>query len=215
LASLDDIAAIVRAHFDDKNAARERALVLSREAIRASANAIRAVHRGEADSADVLLEQAGRALAEAREVLRAHPDVFYAGFVQDAQKEYVEACATRAFIRGGELPAPDALEVDHAPYLNGLGEAVGELRRYVLDRMRLGELAECERVLGLMDEVYALLVTMDYPDAMTGGLRRTTDLARSILEKTRGDVTVAITQRQLEQAIEGLQKRLRHGKPGD
>lgn len=208
LGSLDEIMDEIRQNFDQKNAAREKGLSLSRETIRASANAIRAVHRGERREAEQLLNQAGIAVMEAGSTLEGHPDILYAGFVQDAQKEYAEANITYALITGQEVPSPDSLGVGYAAYLNGLGEAVGELRRYVLDRMRGGELERCEQVLQTMDDIYSVLVTMDYPDAMTGGLRRTTDMVRGVLERTRGDLTVAIRQHELELALHNLEGKL-------
>lgn len=208
MTSLDDIADKIRDDFDRKSLAREKGLSLSRGVIRASANAIRATHRGEFDEARKLIGLANTAVTEAAAVLENHPDILHAGFVHDAQKEYAEANITYALIVGQELPTPDSLGVGYAAYLNGLGEAAGELRRHALDVMRRGELERCEQVLQMMDDIYGVLVTMDYPDAMTGGLRRTTDMVRGVLEKTRGDLTVAIRQRELEIALHNLEGKL-------
>src|SRR5690606_8571783 len=146
---------------------------------------------------------------EAKEALRKHPDIRFAGFVHDAEKEYAESRLTLAFIAGhNALPRPEDLDVDIPAYLNGLGEAVGELRRYLLDRLRLGEIERCEQVLAVMDEVYGILVTFDYPDAMTGGLRRTTDNTRGILERTRGDLSLAVRQRDLEDKLARFEEKL-------
>ncbi|OGO53268.1 MAG: haloacid dehalogenase [Chloroflexi bacterium RBG_16_68_14] len=205
---LEPIMEGVRAVFADKHGARERALPLCREALRHSANAIRAVHRQEFAEAEGLIDRAGGLLAEARASLRDHPDTYYAGFVHDAQKEYAEACATLAVIAGRPLPTPQGLGVELPAYLNGLGEAVGELRRHLLDRLRAGDVEHCEGVLAAMDDIYSVLVTMDYPDAMTGGLRRTTDAVRGILERTRGDLTVSVRQRELERKLAEFGKRL-------
>jgi translin len=181
--------------------AREKALRLSREAIQHSANSIRAVHRNEMDLAKGLLESAGEALRQVSEALEQHPNVYYAGFVEDAQKEYAEANSTLAFVAGRPLPGPTDLGMGHAAYLNGLAEAVGELRRYLLDSLRRDDVSRCEELLAVMDEVYTILVTMDFPDAITRGLRRTTDSVRGILERTRGDLTMALRQRSLERRI--------------
>ncbi len=143
--------------------------------------------------------------------LRPHPDLFYAGYVQDAQKEYVEALATFSLVTGEPMQRPEEIGVAAAAFLNGLAEAVGELRRYVLDLLRRGEVESCEGLLLTMDDIYALLVTIDYPDALTGGLRRTTDAARAILERTRGDLTFALRQRDLEASLERLEDKLRDG----
>lgn len=191
---LDAIVEGIHGRFGAKHRAREQALPLSREAIRHSANA--------------LLEQARIKVTAARDALADFPDILFAGFVHDAQKEYAEAALTIAFVCGEPLPEPGALGVEDAAYLNGLGEAAGELRRYLLDSLRGGDIERCERLLGVMDDVYSLLVTIDYPDAITSGLRRTTDVTRGILEKTRGDLTVAARQHQLERRMAEYQSAL-------
>jgi translin len=198
---LDPIMERVRAEYIDKHQARESALPLCREALRHSANAVRATHRQEFDRAQELIDRARDLLAGAKAGLSAHPDIYHAGFVHDAQKEYAEASATLALIAGAPLPTPESLAIELPAYLNGLGEAVGELRRHLLDRLRAGEVEHCEGVLQAMDDIYSVLVTLDYPDAMTGGLRRTTDAVRGILERTRGDLTLSVRQRVLEQRL--------------
>jgi translin len=205
---LEPIMEAVRADFASKNAARELALRACREALRNSANGIRAVHRSDYVVAEDLIQGASARLAEAREALRGHPDIFCAGFVHDAQKEFAEACITLAIIAGRPLPTPQSLGVEHAAYLNGLGEAVGELRRHLLDSLRSGDVDHCESCLSAMDDIYGVLVTVDYPDAMTGGLRRTTDAVRAILERTRGDLTLAVRQRDLERRLEEFEGRV-------
>ena len=196
------------AYLEHKHAARERALPKSRTAIRHCANSIRATHRHEFASAGQLLGQARNLLREMADDLSAQQDVFFAGFVQDAQKEFTEAATFLALTQKQPLPLAPELMVDWAPYLNGLGEAVGELRRYVLDQLRRDHLEESESYLEQMDDMYALLTTLDFPDAITGGLRRTTDAARGILEKTRGDLTVAVGQVQLRRSLLALQEEL-------
>ena len=204
---LEPIMEHVRARFADKHQARERALPLCREALRHSANAIRAVHRQEFARAEELIDRARDLLSQAKEGLGDHPDIYHAGFVHDAQKEYAEACASLAVIAGRPLPTPEALAVELSAYLNGLGEAVGELRRHLLDKLRAGEVDHCEGILAAMDDIYGVLVTLDYPDAMTGGLRRTTDAVRGILERTRGDLTLSVRQRELEQRLAQFEER--------
>ena len=195
-------------HLEFKHAARERALPKSRSAIRYCANSIRATHRQEYEVAAELLGQASALLTEMVEDLRDHQDIFYAGFVQDAQKEYAEAATFMALTQNRPLPLAPDLSIGWAPYLNGLGEVVGELRRYVLDQLRQSKFDHCEIFLRYMDDIYALLITIDFPDAITGGLRRTTDAARGILEKTRGDLTIAVRQAQLERTMLALQQDL-------
>ncbi len=198
---LRQIADAADSAFAETHAAREKALRLSRDVIRTSANSIRATHRGDYDHARQLLDTAAGLVAEIEAELTPRSSVYYAGFVEDAQKEYVEATATLAFTEGKRLPGPDELNVGPAPYLNGLAETVGELRRFVLDLLRRDDVSRCEELLELMDEVYSVLVTMDYPEAVTRGLRRNTDMARGVLERTRGDLTVALRQRSLEQRL--------------
>jgi translin len=205
---LDVIVEGIRAHFVSKNQAREQALPLCREALRHSANAIRAVHRGEFEGAHELIDRAAGLLQQAKAALRDHPDIFYAGFVHDAQKEFAEASLTLALVAGRPLPTPEELGMEHAAYLNGMGEAVGELRRHLLDNLRSGDVDRCEGCLTVMDDIYSVLVTFDYPDAMTAGLRRTTDNVRGILERTRGDLTLAVRQRDLERKLGEFEKGL-------
>jgi translin len=190
---------------DEKNLSRERALSRSREVIRSSANTIRAVHRHDFERARLLLDEARTALREATNAVVSHGDVRFAGFIHDAQKEYAEAAVVFAILSGQPLPGPEDVEVEWPAYLNGLAEAVGEMRRFLLDGLRRDDLSASEPLLAVMDGIYDVLVTMDYPDGITGGLRRTTDVARGILEKTRGDLTLAMRQRKLESRLRTLE----------
>ncbi len=202
-----------RAAFSQKQAVREVALRLSRETIRRSANSIRATHRGEFQEARQLLEQITALVREMEDAVAEYRDIYFAGFVEDAQKEYAEASATLAFAEGSPLPGPKELRIGYAAYLNGLGEAVGELRRYILDSLRRGDTSRCEELLALMDEAYTVLVTMDFPDALTRGLRRTTDMVRGVLERTRGDLTMALRQTSLESKLAGFEERVKSENP--
>ena len=195
--NLESIADQIRESFSTKDAAREKVLPLCRRTIRNCANAIRAVHRREFDQAKELLRLARNLLTEAEQGISAHGELGYTGFVRDAQKEFAEGSITLALVTGNRLPDPDELGIDAAAYLNGMGEAVGELRRYLLDSMRRGDLSQGEELLSAMDDIYNTLVTMDFPDAITGGLRRTTDMVRGVLERTRSDLTLAIGQKGL------------------
>jgi translin len=208
LYNIDTIGREAIDHLALKHAARERALPKSRAAVRYCANSIRATHRQEFRMAEELMSQAASLLAEMTIDLRDHQDIYYAGFVQDAQKEYAEAITFNALAQHRSLPLPDELSISYAAYLNGLAEAVGELRRYVLDQLRHSNYDDCEIFLRYMDDIYALLISVDFPDAITSGLRRTTDAARGILEKTRGDLTAAISQAHLQQSMVKLQQEL-------
>jgi translin len=201
---LEETAQRIRSSFADKDAAREKALPLCREAIRHSANAIRAVHRGEFDNTRSSLDMARQVLGEAAKSLAGYPELLHSGFLHDSQKEYAEGCITLALALSDKLPEPETLGIGYPAYLHGLAEAVGEMRRYLLDTIRRGELSRCEEVLSCMDDIYGVLVTMDFPDALTFGLRRATDVVRGILEKTRGDLTLTIRQRELEQKLSRL-----------
>ncbi len=211
MASLEAISEKIRAALDASNDARDDALSASREIIRNCANSIRAAHRGEIDQARRSLEGVQQRLAEMSERLLEFPEIYAAGYVHDCQKEYAEARAFIAIITGGELPDPDDLGIEYPAYLNGLGEAVGELRRHTLDVMRTDSLERAEALLARMDEIYYTLVTFDYPDALTGGLRRTTDSTRGIIEKTRGELTTALRQDELRDAIQAALRALSPG----
>lgn len=205
---LEHIAEEIRRDFESRSAARDKALGQARQLTRACSLAIRAVHRGETEVMQAHLSEAQRLAESLKTGLRHYPDLFFAGYTQDALKEYAEASITCALIREQPLPTPGDLDVAPATYLNGLAEAVGELRRRILDILRHGYSEEAEHLLGYMDDIYSVLVTMDYPDAITNGLRRQTDLARSIIEKTRGDITFSLRGEHLEQAIGRLSAQL-------
>lgn len=209
--NLKTIAEESRSELDAKNAAREQAIKLSREIIRLSANSIRAIHRDEFDDAKQLIAEAKTKVIESKELLKGHLDIYYTGYVLDAQKEHAESILTMAIVLNERLPSHKEIGVECAPYLNGLGEAIGECRRKVLDIIRLGEYERGEQILQVMDDAYYTLVTFDYPDALTGGLRRTTDMVRGVLERTRGDLTITIRQQELEQAINNAVGRLTNG----
>jgi translin len=181
--------------------ARESALANCRAAIRASGSAVRAVHRLAPDDAQALLAEAAARLQAARAALAPFPAVEHAGFVHDAAKEYVEGVATLALVAGQPVPGPDELGVADPAWLCGLAEAASELRRHALDRLRGGELERAEQLLDAMDDVFGALVTIDAPDAITGGLRRTLDALRAVIERTRGDITNAVLQHRLREAL--------------
>jgi translin len=199
--SLEQIAADIRTRLEQSNRAREEALKLCREVIQFSSRTIRAIHREEMENAQKLLIEAKVRVHSSNAVLASYPELFHAGYVHDSQKEYVEAECMLAIVTGSPFPTPDSLSVEPAAYLNGLAEAASESRRHVLDRLRLDDLAQAELVLKRMDDIYYELVTFDFPDAITGGLRRTTDALRAVLERTRADLTLTLSQKRLETAL--------------
>jgi translin len=205
---LETIAERVRADFEARNKARDEALRRSRELIRLCATAIRASHRDEWDTARELLTQADAAADGIREVIGPYPDLLHAGYTQDALKELVEAHATLALASAVPIPEPDTLRVAYPAYLNGLCEAASEMRRRCLDELRRGNTTEAERLLEAMDEIYDLLVTFDFPDAITGGLRRRVDQLRGVLERTRGDLTNSLRQDRLVRALRDFEERV-------
>ncbi len=191
---------------DGANRAREQALPACRRAIRAAGSSIRAVHRLDPAAAEALAGESEAALRDAQRALVPFPSLTHAGFLHDAEKEYVEARAVAALVAGvpipGPGPGPDGLEVSPTAWMRGLAEAASELRRHLLDRLREGDLERGESLLVAMDDVYDALVGVDYPDALTNGLRRTLDALRAVLERSRGDVTTTVLQTRLQRAIE-------------
>jgi len=208
---LENIAEHIRQNFDVQTVKRDEALKQARQLTRACSLAIRAVHRDDKEAMETNLAEAQNLADKLHEELKEYPDLFYAGYTQDALKEFVEANVTCALIQSQPLQTPEELNVKDATYLNGLAEVVGELRRRTLDILRSGYSQEAERLLGHMDEIYSVLVTIDYPDAITNGLRRQTDLARGIIEKTRGDVTFSLRGQDLTEAIRKLSGQLNGG----
>jgi translin len=199
---LSELARSIHARLDAKNAAREHALPAARRSIRASANSIRAIHRLEFEAARTLIAESRAALDEGLAAVEGHEDIRHAGYLQDAQKEYAEANLTLALVTGTDLPGPAELHVEDAAYLGGMSDAIGEARRRLLDLLRGGEVEQAERLLDAMEEMYGVLVTMDYPDAITMNLRRATDVSRSLIEKTRGDLSISAVQKDLRDALD-------------
>ena len=205
---LETITDRIRQVFDARTQARDQALAQARLLTRHAAQAIRAIHRSEQPQAEEHLAEARGLVQALRTGLAAFPDLYYAGYTQDALKEFAEASITCALIENQSLLSPEELGVEYATYLNGLAEVTGELRRRCLDLLRQGYSLETERLLGCMDDIYGVLVTLDYPDAITNGLRRQTDLVRGIVERTRGDLTISLREQHLQQALAALSGRL-------
>jgi translin len=201
-AEISAIGSASRQRFEDKHRARETTIGASRKAIQCCAASIRATHRGEWESAEQLAREAAEHLRAADAATLAFPEVRATGPLHDAKKELAEAWLTLALVREEPLPTPDQLGVEVAAYLNGMAEAASELRREILDHLRHGELERAEMLMQAMDDVYSVLVTIDYPDGVTGGLRRTTDALRAVLERTRGDLTTTMVAARLQAAID-------------
>ncbi len=206
--NLDSISEQIRKNLEIKDRAREKMLPLCREAIRCCSEAIRAVHRREFEKAEEILRTARKNLEESEEAISNGSELINTGIFRDAQKEFTEGNAVLAIVTGKPLPTPDELGVDSAAYLNGIAEAASEMRRYILDSVRKGDLSRSEELLTAMDDIYNVLVTIDFPDAITGGLRRTTDQLRGVLERTRSDLTLVITQQDLGQKLDNFKEKL-------
>lgn len=206
--TLPAIVEAIREELTNITTLRDATLGRSRTLIRSCALSIRAIHRHDWAEAETLLAQARQDAAEMVEAVAAHPMLYHTGYTQDALKEVVEAHLVFAVVRGTPLPTPVELLVTGPTYLRGMSEAATEMRRFVLDLVRRGQVAEAEPFLDFMDEVYSHLVTVDFPDAVTDGLRRQTDVLRSVLERTRGDLTLAIRQEQMRAALQGLELNL-------
>lgn len=215
--NLSQVCDVIREDLERRNAARDRAIVLSRQLIRHCSEAIRAIHRQDWLLVDQKLAQARAGAVEIKSVVADFPDLYHTGYTQDALKEVAEAFITSAIIRGEDLPTVDELQIEGSTYLKGLGEAATELRRFILDIMRREEAhsAQAEALLGAMDDIYDQLVTFDFPSALTHGLRRQTDVVRGVLERTRGDLTQSLRQQKLQNALKELEDQVLLGRDGD
>jgi len=209
---LEEISARIRENFEVKDSVREDGLKISREVVRECRTATFALHGQDFEMANNSIKAAGKALEKLNFLFKGHADIYYAGYVEHAQQEYSEVSVLRSLLKeAGEpksIPSPDELRVEYAAYLNGLGDVVGELRRHVLDLIRRDSFEKAEVFLGIMEDIHATLMDFDYPDAITKGLRRKTDVSRGLIEKTRGDVINAIRQKKLEIAMLNLESRL-------
>ncbi|MEL6149224.1 MAG: haloacid dehalogenase [Chloroflexota bacterium] len=208
--NLSDIVDNIREGMTARSSARDSAIAQSRELIRHCAESIRAVHRRDWEKADAKLAQVRQQADDMTAGVADYPDLYHAGYTQDALKEVAEAFITYAIIREEALPTPASLNVGNATYLRGLAEAATELRRFILDIMRREQQHsdEAERLLAWMDAIYDQLVTVDFPDAITGGLRRQTDIVRGVLERTRGDLTSSLRQQRLQDALQQFEERM-------
>lgn len=204
----DAVVEALKARAQKMHEAREAGLAACRSLIQASAKSIRHLHRHQFDEAERLLDEARKIADSARERLQPFPELYHAGYLHDAEKEMVEAAAVRAIVRDEPLPTPETLGVMMTSYLNGMGEAASEVRRYLLDLVRAGHMQEAERILGAMETIYDDLITFDYADSMTGGLRRTCDALRAVIERTRSDLTATVTQMQLIEELRATREKL-------
>ena len=198
----------VHQDFEARHQVREDALKQTRRLTRLAANAIRAIHRDERENAEENMVEAGKIVSGLLKSLGDFPEFYFSGYTQDALKEYIEARLTINLLEDIPLPSPEELKMEYSTYLKGMAETIGEMRRRCLDILRQGYSDEAERLLDLMDEIYAILVTIDYPDAITHGLRRQTDLVRGIIERTRADLTMSLREQHMQQALRDFEDRI-------
>lgn len=206
---IEEICDGIRARFDAMDEAREKSLALSRKIIRNSGDAIKAIHREEWGQSRKLIAETRDLVLQVNDLLRDFPDLYYSGYVGNAQTEYTEVSILNAILNGESIPSPDLLSVDYAAYLSGVGDTVGELRRHILDLIRKGRPEEGEKYLELMDELYTQMMSFDYPDAITHGLRKKSDVARSLIERTRGEITNALQIKDLKEAMRGFEQKIK------
>jgi len=204
----EEIVAGLRDQAQAMHEAREAGLTKCRLLIQTSAKCIRHVHRHQFEEAGKLLDQAKAIAAEARNALQPFGALYYAGYLHDAEKEMVEAAAVLAMVHDEPYPSAAELQVGIMAYLNGMGEAASEVRRYCLDEMRHGDLAKSEKILLHMETVYDDLITFDFADSMTGGLRRTCDALRAVIERTRSDLTQTVSQQELVRELKATRERM-------
>ena len=198
---LDHLADLAQADMEAQNEVRDRVLRKSRELIRLCSSAIRAGHRDVWEEAESLLAKAEAMGREMSTLTEGYPELYYAGYTQDALKELAEARVTLALISDRPLPAVEEADIPLNTYLNGVCEAASELRRRCLDLLRQESFEEAEVLLQAMDAVYEVLMSFSYPDAITRGLRRRVDRLRGVLERTRGDLTNTLQMVRLRRAL--------------
>ena len=207
---LSGITSKIFENFEKKDGVREHTLKLSRTIVRLSSRAIKSIHRDEFEQAKLMIEEASQLNHTIQSLLEDYPDIYHAGFVENGQKEYVEAAILYHILKDNEIPEPAQLGVEESAYLLGLGDVVGELRRTVLDLIRLDSPHKGEKILETMDEIYTSIMLFDFPEALSRGLRHKGDVARSLVERTRGDLTNAIGNAKLKESMSGLEKILKY-----
>jgi translin len=205
---LSEIGSRLFDNFEDKDEAREKSLRLSRNIIRLSGRAIKSIHREQYNEAEQLIEEVSKLNNDIRSLLKVHPDIFHAGFVENAQTEYAEAAIIYYILTENRIPEPIELNVEDSAFLLGLGDVVGELRRIILDLIRKDKPYDGEKYLEIMDDIFSTIILFDFPDALSKGLRHKGDVARSLVERTRGDLTIAIGNARLDESMTRLEEKL-------
>jgi translin len=195
--NLEKIIDKIEKSIDDKDRIREKALRHSREIIINCRKAIQLIHQGQTEKAKMHLRKASAKLASLYDITGNYPELFHAGYVENAAQEFVEAKCLLNIIQGKNLPDPDKLQTTYSSYLLGLCDVVGELRRKSLDSILVGSAEEANKYLKLMENIYDAIIKFDYPSSLVP-IKRKQDQVRGIIEKTRGELAVASCERRIE-----------------
>ena len=202
---LEEIANKIEDYLGEKNQVREVALRKAREIIKKSSGIIQTIHKCKESERDIItLKKNG---IELKNMVQSHLDLYYSGFVENAYMEMCEAVILYSIIKNQPLPTIEELEVTSSSYLLGIGDVIGELRRIVLDSLRKGEIEKASNYLDIMEDLYLILMRFNYPNAIVN-IRRKQDIARGLLEKTRGEVAFAFRGKSLEEKIAKLEEKI-------
>ena len=199
--NLDAAIETIESELDEKDHVREIALKSSRAIVRLSGSALKDLHRG--GPVGEKLSELKDEVSRLSSLLGDHPDLVRAGYVESAFQEYAEVGMVLSLLEKDDVPLPEDLGIGSVPYLLALGDTIGELRRFALEELRRGNIDQANRFLDRMEDIYHALVRFDYPDAIAA-VKHKQDVARSLLEKTRGDVAVATNARRLHDRLDDL-----------
>ena len=195
--NLEDIISKIQVYIDDKDSIRETSLKYARTVIIHCRKAIQLIHQHKMQQAEELIKKASATLAELYDVTKDHADLSKAGYVENAAQEFVEAQCFYNILHHEALPDPDAIQTTYTAYLMGLCDVVGELRRKALDMVLAGEQKDAQQYLVIMEDIYAAILRFDYPSSLIP-IKRKQDIARNLIEKTRGELAVASCEQRIE-----------------
>jgi translin len=204
--SLKDILEKIQEELNRREKVREEVNMKMRKAARLSKQAIQVTHQERFDDAKAMLEEAKRFFADIQDTTKNYPALFYSGVVGAAFEEHAEAHVLLTLIQENRFVHPEEIGVPGTPYMLALGDVVGELRRRALDLIRKGEVEEAGKSLESMEYIYSELTALDDAYIIINGLRRKGDVARRLIEITRGDITSEVRRNALELSISRLEK---------
>ena len=202
--NLEKVVTKIEDGLDEKDQVRELALKSARAITRSAGGILRGLHKGQDGKSEY--SELRKEVSKLSKLLSGHPELAHAGYVENALQEYAEAGIVQSILENGDVPSPQDLGVGDVPYLLGLGDSVGELRRLCLNELKSGKVAKANAFLEMMEDIYSALMRFDYPDAIVP-LRHKQDVARSLLEKTRGEVAVTASTRNLHERIQEVLKK--------